>query len=453
MTMENGIPILVVDDEHGMRSGLADVLEEKGYQVSTAESGYQALERAKRIPFHLVIADLRMPGLDGVEMIEKLKKIDPGIAIIAMTAYASDLLGTEALKNGAFDCITKPFTIEEMDMAIEKSLRRRELYQEKKQLSEELDKARERLNMMEEQLIRSRRASTVGRLGAGISHEVKNLLGIISVSAHYLKDKLDNGTPKAAKHLENIEREVRRSNEIVVDWLNLCLPATTAARPTQINEVIEEVTSLIEHQLSLQNIETRRACQENLPEVMVNPNEMKHVLINMILNAQDAMPQGGSLKIETRMKDKNGRNYIQIEITDTGCGIPEEIRRSIPEKFLTTKGGKENVGLGLPISYKIIQNYRGWIDVSSEVGKGTTFVINIPVPTAQEDKGFKPEIEQEANTAEEILSLIRSSQFGMTLAEVAIALPHNFEEISGTINKLAGEGKLEKEGKLYKATG
>lgn len=451
--MENRTRILVIDDEHGMRSGLADVLEEKGYQVSTAESGYQALEKAKRIPFHLIIADLRMPGLAGVEMIEKLKEINPGIAIIAMTAYASDILGTEALKYGASDCITKPFTIEEMDRAIDKALRWRELYQEKKQLSEELDKARERLKTMEEQLIQSKRLSTIGKLGAGMSHEIKNLLGIIGVSAYYLKDKLNNGSPKAMKHLESIEREVKRSNEIVLGLLNLCRPDTTGVKPTQINEAIEEATSLIEHQLSLQNIETTKAYQENLPEVMVNTNEIKHVLINMILNAQDAMPQGGSLKIETRIKDKNGKKYIQIEITDTGCGIPEEIRRSIPEKFLTTKTAKENVGLGLPISYKIIQNYQGWIDVSSEVGEGTTFVINIPVPTGQEDKGPKPKIEQEANTAEEILSLIRSSQPGMTLAEVAIALPHNFEEISGTINKLASEGKLEKEGKLYRVRG
>ena len=389
--MEDKIKILIVDDEPAMRDGLADVLEEKGYGVSTAENGYEALERAKRIPFDLIIADLRMPGLSGLEMVENLRQINPDIMIVAMTAYGAAGDGAEAVRRGAFDYIAKPFTMEEMDKVIEKAAQWRELCREKRQLSEELERTKERLKKGEEQLIQSRRLATIGRLGAGISHEVKNLLGIISVSTHYLKDKLDKGKPKAIKHLESIEREIRRSNEIVLGLLNLCRQPALAPRPTEVNEVVEEIVSLTEHQMALQNIKTIRKYADNLPEIIVNPDELEQVFINMIFNAQDAMPEGGELRIGTGLIEKDGQRYVRVEFTDTGHGIPEEILKSIPQRFLTTKKGSENVGLGLPVSYKIVEGYRGWIEVTSEVGKGTTFLINLP-SALQEETGTTGQI-------------------------------------------------------------
>lgn len=387
--MEDNIKILIVDDEPAMRDGLADVLEEKGYRVSTAENGYEALERAKRIPFDLIIADLRMPGLSGLEMVENLRQINPDIVIVAMTAYGAAGDGAEAMRRGAFDYIAKPFTMEEMDRLIEKATQWRELCREKRQLSEELERTKERLKKGEEQLIQSRRLATIGRLGAGISHEVKNLLGIISVSTHYLKDKLDKGKPKAIKHLESIEREIRRSNEIVLGLLNLCRQPALAPRPTEVNEVVEEIVSLTEHQMALQNIKTIRKYADNLPEIMVNPDELKQVFINMIFNAQDAMPEGGEFRIGTGLIEKDGQRYVRIEFTDTGYGIPEEILKSIPQRFLTTKKGSENVGLGLPVSYKIVEGYRGWIEVTSEVGKGTTFLISLPSASQEETESIE----------------------------------------------------------------
>ncbi len=382
--MEDKINILIVDDEPAMRDGLADVLEEKGYEVSTAKNGYEALERAKTIPFDLIIADLRMPGLDGLEMIESLRKINPNTVTIAMTAYGADYRGPEAVNNGAFDYISKPFTMEEMDRLIERASQWRKLCLEKKRLTEELAETKQRLKKSEEQLIQSRRLATVGRLGAGISHEVKNLLGIISVSTHYLKDKLDKGKPKAMKHLESIEREVRRSNEIVLGLLSLCRQPALAPRPIKVNELVEEIVSLTEHQMSLQNIKTIRRYADNLPEIIVNPDELKQVFINMIFNAQEAMPEGGELRIGTGLSEKDGQRYVRIEFTDTGCGIPEEALKTIPQKFVTTKKGSENVGLGLPLSYKIVEGYRGWIEVSSKAGRGTTFLINLPVASQEE---------------------------------------------------------------------
>ncbi len=382
--MEDKINILIVDDEPAMREGLADVLEERGYGVSTAENGYQALDRAKRIPFDLIIADLRMPGLGGLELIENIRQIDPDTMIVAMTAYGAAGEGTEAVRRGAFDYIAKPFTMEEMDRLIEKAIQWRKICQEKRRLLKELERTKEKIKKSEEQLIQSRRLATIGRLGAGISHEVKNLLGIISVSTHYLRDKLDKGKPKAMKHLESIEREVRRSNEIMVGLVNLSRQPALAPRPTQVNEVVEEIVSLSEHQMSLQNIKTIRNYADNLPEIMVNPDEVKQVFINMIFNVQEAMPEGGELRIVTGLNEKDGQRYVQIEFTDTGCGIPEEILKSIPQRFLTTKKGGENVGLGLPISYKIIEGYRGWIEVRSKVSKGTTFLINLPAASQEE---------------------------------------------------------------------
>lgn len=381
--MEEKIHILVVDGQSDMRHGLTGVLKNEGYRVTTAANGYEALERARSIFFNLAIVDIKMSGLNGLELIRKLKEANPKLTIIIITGDPSPETAAEALRAEVYDYLTKPFPAEEMLLAIKRVVKEQGIVAENRRFSRELEEAKRSLKKSQERLYHSEKLANVGRLAAGASHELKNLLGIINVVVHCLKKKVDENDKKAAQYLRNIEKAVNHSNQIILNLLSFSRTDEDVSVPTDINELVKETLSLVEHQLSLQNVKVVAEYDASLPQVPLEANQMKQVFTNIIFNAQEAMLQGGELGITTRFKEdsreSSGFSAVEIKFQDTGYGIPENNLKKVFEPFFGTSKREEKPGLGLSISRDIVRQYGGDITVMSQLGRGATFLIELPL--------------------------------------------------------------------------
>jgi len=222
----------------------------------------------------------------------------------------------------------------------------------------------------------SERLASLGQLDAGVAHEINNPLGAILVYSNLL---LEESEPKDSRreNLKKIVRETTKCKEIVKGLLDFARKTEPKKEPTKINEILEKVLSLVEKQALFQNIKITKTLHPHIPMAMVDKTQIQQVFMNIILNAAEAMQGRGSLTIGTQLLE-DGQS-MEIGFTDTGRGIPQENMKRLFEPFFTTKEETSGIGLGLAISYGIIKNHGGNIEVKSQVGKGTTFLIRLPV--------------------------------------------------------------------------
>lgn len=220
--------------------------------------------------------------------------------------------------------------------------------------------------------------ASVGRLAAGVAHEINNpLTGVLTYSSFLLKRKEKD--PEVRKDLEVIVRETKRCRDIVKGLLDFARQAPPKKTQVNVNELVNQTLSILDNQLNLKNVSVKKHLDDRLPAVLADANQIEQVLINLLSNASDAFGQsGGEISVSTSTQEEDGTNYVAIGITDTGCGILQEHLTKIFEPFYSTKG-QAGTGLGLSVVWGIIEEHDGKIDVESEVGKGTTFRIRLPV--------------------------------------------------------------------------
>jgi len=221
----------------------------------------------------------------------------------------------------------------------------------------------------------SKKLATLGRLAAGIAHEINNPLGGIVMYSHMLREDLKR--PENRENVEKIGHEADRCKRIVKGLLDFARQTKPERTESNINHVLNEVIALLEHQAIFHNIDIVKNHSPGVPLVDVDVAQMQEVFMNIILNAAQAMEGKGTLSTMTRLADD--KRTIEIEIRDTGPGIPPESLDKVFEPFFTTKEVGRGTGLGLSIAYGIVERHHGTIRVESEVGKGTSFVIGIPV--------------------------------------------------------------------------
>jgi PAS domain S-box-containing protein len=231
---------------------------------------------------------------------------------------------------------------------------------------------------LEEQLQISEKMASIGLLAAGVAHEVNTPLTGISSFTQMLLQGAQPDDPKT-KVLEKIERQTFRAAKIVNGLLNLARPAQTDAGPVEVNAVINDVLSLLEHQLRTGRIQVRKELTSTSPLVQGIEYKLQQVFLNLFLNARDAMPRGGWLTIATRADGDSA----SVEISDTGSGIPTEQLSRIYDPFFTTKDFGKGTGLGLSITYGIVQEHGGTITCDSNVGQGTRFTLTLPLAAVQ----------------------------------------------------------------------
>jgi two-component system, NtrC family, sensor kinase len=284
---------------------------------------------------------------------------------------------------------------------------------------ESLESANKKLKQAQEELIRTEKLASIGRFAAGVAHEVGNPLGaILGYTSILQKEGMDREESK--DYLNRIEKEIERINRIVHELLDFARPSKFEIKDLEINKVIESTLSLLSYQKNFKNIETQLDIQPDLPMIKGDESQLSQVIINIILNAVDAMPNGGTLTIQTRThilenldvdrlqgiyprrrksdpmesdyshmrktdplsvllkKFSEGDQLVKIRISDTGVGIKKEDLENIFDPFFTTKAPDKGTGLGLSISLRIVESLGGEMRVESEVGKGTTFEIYFP---------------------------------------------------------------------------
>jgi len=562
--MDDKERILIVDDDEGICRSLMLIFETKGYETETARTGQEAIEKAQGRFFNVALLDIRLPDMEGIELLAPLKEMHPDMALILVTGYASLETAVQALNEGASAYITKPLNLDEVLANVREALEKQRLIKEKRQAEESLRQRNYELSLLhrasqmlastldmdqvlttivgevylllnviscsvwliapethelvcrqaagsqseivrgwrlapgqgiagwvsrsgeclvvpdtrsdkrhfkgveqktglelrsilcvplrlkqevigvlevldkevdrfqpthlrvaealaasaaiavqnarlydsaqrelaerkraeealkeysgrleemveqrtkelrdaQEQLIHAERLAAIGQLGASVGHELRNPLGVIKNSTYYINMKLGDADEKVKKHLKIMEREIETSNKIINDLLSFARDKKPTLQKTQINTVVQDALS---RTTVPDAVAVVTELGEYLPPLMADSDQIGQVFINLILNAAQAMSDGGRLEISTRAED----GFIVTEFKDNGCGIPDENLGRLFEPLFTTKA--KGIGLGLAVSKQLVEAHEGTIEVESQVGKGTTFRVRLPI--------------------------------------------------------------------------
>jgi two-component system NtrC family sensor kinase len=242
----------------------------------------------------------------------------------------------------------------------------------------------EQLKTREEEILQSKKLASLGIITAGVAHELVNPLNNISMISQNFVELYDHLNKESRIELMNsVAGETKRIEEIVKNLLDFSKPKEANMKKANINDAVRKSLKLMQNTLDISNIDTKLSLNSDIPLVLIDDNQIQQVLVNLILNAVQAMPSGGKLFIETRSTAEE--NTVRTVISDTGKGIPKEFLPFIFDPFFSTKG-VGGTGLGMWVSYGIIKNHKGNIKVVSTVGVGTTFTIELPVYKKQEVK-------------------------------------------------------------------
>jgi two-component system NtrC family sensor kinase len=233
----------------------------------------------------------------------------------------------------------------------------------------------------QEKLVRSDRLAMIGQLAAGVAHEINNPLGSILLFSRLCMQQVPRDG-QVKENLERIEKETKRCHAIVRSLLDFARQREPQVQAVDVNELLDATLKLFENQFLFHNIEIVKKYNSGLASIPADQAQLQQVVMNIILNAADAMSGKGRLTMATRESEDGA--CVEIDVTDTGCGIPAENINRIFDPFFTTKGVGHGTGLGLSVSYGIIQKHNGDLSVSSAPGEGTTFTISLPKKKAEE---------------------------------------------------------------------
>ena len=246
-------------------------------------------------------------------------------------------------------------------------------------LEERVEQKTRELSGAQEEMLRVERMASIGKLAAVVAHEINNPLAGILTYSKLLKKRLGKEpTPNAENisMLDLMESESRRCGEIVKNLMTFARPTSMNREPSDLNAVIDRCVRLVQHQLTLKNIELHLNLNSEFPAVRCDPGQIEQVLLALVMNAIDALPSGGNLSLASRVANSD---TVQFEVRDDGVGMPRDVLAKMFEPFFTTKEHGRGLGLGLAISRNIVDRHGGRIEVESEPGHGTTFTIILPV--------------------------------------------------------------------------
>ena len=233
--------------------------------------------------------------------------------------------------------------------------------------------------LRETRLRRAENLASLTNLTAGVAHEIKNPLGSISIHIQLMERILENteNSPELHKHLGIVSEEVERLNRIVMDFLFAVRPMNISPEDHDLNALLHEIMDFLKYELKEAQIILEEDYQTNIPHILLDEKFIKQAILNIVKNAINAMPNGGSLKVQTRFQN----DEIQLSISDSGVGMSDEVLEKIFEPYFTTR--EFGSGIGLTIVYKIIKEHRGDISVTSKEGEGSAFLLSFPVSPGQ----------------------------------------------------------------------
>ncbi len=366
--------ILIVDDEAGFRESLARRLERRGAVVNQAADGEAALVSLEQEPVDVVLLDVRMPGLDGLATLERIRADHPDTEVILVTGNVDTREGVAGIKAGAFDYLTKPIEIEHLIGKIRQAFDK--LIRSQEQAREEHFRVR-----MQQHLIAADRLAALGTLSAGTAHEINNPLAIINDAAGWLKSRVAKDTSLSAELRKNfdlalakIESSVVRARRITHQMLSFSRQSDATIREFNLSELVVEVVELTRKTAAACQADVTAACEVKDMRVWSDPFQVRQVLINLVTNGLQAMAPGGRVDLVVSGNDQEAL----VVVRDNGPGIPPELLEKIFEPFFTTKPPGEGTGLGLSVSRGIVEQLGGRMTVDSKLGEGAAFTVFLP---------------------------------------------------------------------------
>jgi two-component system NtrC family sensor kinase len=230
----------------------------------------------------------------------------------------------------------------------------------------------------ESRLVQAAKLAAVGEMAAGIAHELNNPLTTVAGFTELILDEMDKDAPYRAD-IEMVLREALRARGVVRRLLDFARQGERTRARSDVNQILDDVLALTTHYIHTNGVRLETTFQENLPWVSVDINQMKQVFLNLVHNALQAMPTGGSLQIKTETRSRDKREWVTIAIKDSGIGISKNNIDRIFEPFFTTKGSRGGTGLGLSVTYGIVTDHGGTIEVESQPGEGSIFTVWLAV--------------------------------------------------------------------------
>ncbi len=537
-----GCSILIVDDDPGVCTSLRDVLELQQHQVETAESGHEALATCERQPFDILLLDIKLPDMSGLDLIARVEKVLPEVDVLVVTGHASLDNAALAVRPSTVAYMVKPLDLDRLLAIIDQITRRKRLETENARLQtviqqgktqwestfdaisdpiaiadangsimrvnlafcrrfnttfldavgeqdsvvifgreEESDEAvglellaqarfleerddlaipgvfllscysvrletgagviyvlrdvtgrkktQEALWQREKQLFQAQKMDAVGRLAGGVAHDFNNLLTIILGNAEILFDLMPADSP-LRERIAIISRVAERSSLLTRQLLAFSRTQVIQPKVCDLNTMVSVSESML-RRLIRENIEFRTVLEPKLEQVFMDPVQLEQIILNLIINARDAMLGSGRLTVQTshRTLAKNGddagsgdapKQYVALSVIDTGCGMDAETVDKIFEPFFTTK--EKGTGLGLSTVYGIVEKGGGTIRVDSELGRGTAFHVLLPPAEAQEEAAPEAETrEGETRQRPATVLMVEDEEMIRELARGALA--------------------------------
>jgi two-component system cell cycle sensor histidine kinase/response regulator CckA len=390
----DSISVLVVDDDNQLLRTLRDILRHRGYAPLTAASGKDALEIAERSTPRPAVAlvDLKLPDMEGTEVVRRLHALSELTETVILTGHASVDSAVQALRQQSSDYLVKPVSPEQLLSTIERAGER----WQRRRAEEALRQSEESSRLLERELVQAQKMESIGRLAGGIAHDFNNLLTAILGFSEMLLEETASGT-RARRDLEAIQKAASHGASLTRQLLAFSRRQVMELAVLDLGELVHGVAPILQRLLG-EDVQTTIACDAHLRKVKVDRGQLEQVVMNLAVNARDAMPEGGKLTLEVRnvMLDADyvrEHSYAQVgqhvmlSVSDTGIGMDAGTRARIFEPFFTTKDVGKGTGLGLSTVYGIVKQSGGSIEVFSEPNKGTTFKVYLPICEVPADAG------------------------------------------------------------------
>ena len=392
--------ILNVDDEEAPRYAKTRALKHAGFTVMEAATGYEALRKTEDLQPSVVLLDVKLPDISGIEVSGIIKKRWPQIFVLQTSAtYTSGADRTRGLEGGADSYLTQPIEPEELVAAVRALLRLRDAEDNLRRLNETLEqrvhartedlatanaKLKEEINQRrkaEAALVHSQKMEAIGHLTGGIAHDFNNLLTAVLGNIDRIRSRATD--PKIVRLAENAFMAAERGSKLTAQLLAFSRTQKLATQPVDVNALIRGMSDLLTQSLG-PSVVLKSELADDLPHALADPNQLELAVLNLAINARDAMVDGGEIVIRTAPlqvtspeDDSQPGSYVSITVIDNGSGMTPEVLARAFDPFFTTKPAGKGTGLGLSQVYGIARQAGGSVRIDSTVGAGTTVTIRL----------------------------------------------------------------------------
>jgi signal transduction histidine kinase len=366
---------------------MGEFLKRAGYSVVIA-ADYDSAVTHNAEDLDVAVIDVNLPGKSGIQLLQTLCNAKIYVPVIMITGEPNLSVIPEIVRAGAYDFIAKPIIKDVLLNAVARAAEKKRLTDEKRRLEQEIKRYAEELETRVDErtaeliethkrLVTQERIAALGRAAAQVAHEVKNpLAGLLLYSLH-LKEKSSNFSESQTYLIDKIVDTIKHLNSRVEQILGFARPVSLTLVSGNLNQLVKDVLELLRPQLTANNVEVRLSLDQQAAYARLDQSSLRGALINLMLNAIEAMKDGGTLSISIAHTGE----ALLLEIADTGHGISEDEVKKIFEPFYTTK--EQGLGLGMPYAKKIIEQHGGTISLNSRPGEGTT--ISIALPAAEQE--------------------------------------------------------------------